>query len=83
MACDHCASTHAAIPPTLKVAPETVEAHLAGQSDNPRTGAILTLATAVITAKDMVPDPDLAAGLRKATPFEIEASENPAFLRLV
>lgn len=77
-ACDYCASAHAAISASLKVAPETVEAHLAGQSDDPRTGAILRLATAIVAAKGMVPDADLAAakgaGLSEADIVETVAN---------
>ncbi len=60
-ACDYCASAHAAISAGLKVAPATIDAHLAGRSDDPRTAAILRLATAIVAAKGMVGDPDLAA----------------------
>jgi len=60
-ACDYCASAHAAISAGLKVAPETIEAHLAGHSDDPRTAAILVLAQAVVAAKGMVADADLSA----------------------
>jgi len=77
-ACDYCASAHAAISASLKVAPETVEAHLAGKSDDPRTGAILKLATAIVAAKGMVPDADLAAakvaGLSEADIVETVAN---------
>lgn len=60
-ACDYCASAHAAISAGLKVAPETIDAYLAGQSDDPRTAAILRLATAIVQAKGLVADSDLAA----------------------
>jgi uncharacterized peroxidase-related enzyme len=69
-ACDYCASAHAAISAGLKVAPETIDAHLAGRSDDPRIAAILALAKAIVTAKGMVADADLAsardAGLSEA-----------------
>lgn len=60
-ACDYCASAHAAISAGLKVAPATIEAHLAGRSDDPRTAAILTLARAIVAARGMVADADLSA----------------------
>jgi AhpD family alkylhydroperoxidase len=60
-ACDYCASAHAAISAGLKVAPETIEAHLAGHSDDPRTAAILGLAKSIVAAKGMIADADLSA----------------------
>ena len=60
-ACDYCASAHAAISAGLKVAPEAVEDHLAGRSDDPRLAAILKLAVAIVAARGMVTDADLAA----------------------
>ncbi|MCL5776171.1 carboxymuconolactone decarboxylase family protein [Limibaculum sp. FT325] len=60
-ACDYCASAHAVISAGLKVAPEAVEAHLAGRSDDPRIDAILTLSVAIVAARGMVSDRDLAA----------------------
>lgn len=60
-ACDYCASAHAAISAGLKVAPETIDAHLAGRSDDPRTAAILKLASAIVQARGMVADADLVA----------------------
>ncbi|MCT8330367.1 carboxymuconolactone decarboxylase family protein [Albidovulum sediminis] len=76
-ACDYCASAHAAISAGLKVSPSTVDAHLAGQSDDPRTAAILRLATAIVTARGMLEDADLAsargAGLSEADIVETVA----------
>jgi uncharacterized peroxidase-related enzyme len=76
--CDYCASAHAAISAGLKVAPEAVEAHLAGRSDDPRTGAILKLAKAIVAARGLVSDGDLAAartaGLTEADIVETVAN---------
>ena len=76
-ACDYCASAHAAISASLKVAPEAIDAHLAGRSEDPRTAAILKLATAILAAKGMVADGDLAsaraAGLSEADVVETVA----------
>ena len=76
--CDYCASAHAAISAGLKVAPATIDAHLAGRSDDPRTAAILLLATAIAAAKGMVEDADLAsahdAGLTEADSVETVAN---------
>lgn len=60
-ACDYCASAHSAISAGLQVAPETIDAHLAGRSEDPRTAAILRLAVAIVQARGMVADGDLAA----------------------
>ncbi|MEQ9490411.1 MAG: carboxymuconolactone decarboxylase family protein [Alphaproteobacteria bacterium] len=77
-ACDYCASAHAAISAGLKVAPAAIEAHLAGRSDDPRTDAILALATAVVATKGMLADADLAfakaAGLSEADIVETVAN---------
>ena len=77
-ACDYCASAHAAISSGLKVAPETIDAHLAGRSEDPRSAAILRLATAIVAAKGMVDDTDLAAarnaGLTEADIVETVAN---------
>lgn len=62
--CDYCASAHAAISAGLKVSPATIDAHLVGRSDDPRVAAILKLATAIVEAKGMVSDDDLAAARR-------------------
>lgn len=68
--CDYCASAHAAISAGLKVPTETVDAHLAGRSDDPRTAAILTLATKIVHTRGMLADDDIAnaraAGLSEA-----------------
>ena len=58
--CDYCASAHAAISRALKVDPEDIDAHLAGQSDSPRTSAILALSVAIVTKKGLVSDDDIA-----------------------
>ncbi|MBL8707804.1 MAG: carboxymuconolactone decarboxylase family protein [Rhodospirillaceae bacterium] len=60
-ACDYCASAHAAISAGLKVAPEAVEAHLAGRAEDPRLAAILKLAVAIVTNRGVLADADLAA----------------------
>ena len=69
-ACDYCASAHAAISAGLKVPPATVEAHLAGRSEDPRMAAILELAVAIVVERGMLADADLAvareAGLSEA-----------------
>ncbi|MCB1479275.1 MAG: carboxymuconolactone decarboxylase family protein [Tepidamorphaceae bacterium] len=59
-ACDYCASAHAAISAGLKVAPDAVEAHLAGRSDDPRLAAILKLALAIVAKRGLIEDADLA-----------------------
>ncbi|MGD9525132.1 MAG: carboxymuconolactone decarboxylase family protein [Gemmatimonadales bacterium] len=59
--CDYCASAHAAISAGLKVPPATIDAHLAGQSDDPRTAAILRLATAIVADRGRVANAELAA----------------------
>lgn len=77
-ACDYCASAHGAISAGLKVAPSVIEAHLAGRSDDARTGAILKLATTIVAAKGMVADSDIlaakAAGLSEADIVETVAN---------
>ena len=60
-ACDYCASAHAAISAGLKVPPAAIEAHLAGRADDPRLAAILRLAVAIVAARGLVSDADLAA----------------------
>ncbi len=76
--CDYCASAHAAISAGLKVAPAMIEAHLRGRSDEPRTAAILRLATAIVGARGKVADSDLAdarkAGLTEADIVETVAN---------
>lgn len=76
-ACDYCASAHAAISAGLKVAPETIDAHLAGRSDDPRTAAILRLAGAIVASRGMVADDQLStarnAGLTEADIVETVA----------
>ena len=57
--CDYCASAHAAISAGLKVAPESIDAHLAGRSDDPRTAAILRLAQAIVEMRGRASDADL------------------------
>ncbi len=75
--CDYCASAHAAISAGLKVAPEAIEAHLSGQSDDPRMAAILALARAIVAARGMVADIDLAAA-RQAGLSEADIVETVA-----
>ena len=62
--CDYCASAHAAISAGLKVAPKTVDAHLAGRSDDPRVQAILTLAQAIVQHRGRASDADLEQARR-------------------
>lgn len=59
--CDYCASAHAAISTGLKVAPDVIDAHLAGRSGDPRTAAILRLALAIVQTRGLVAEADLAA----------------------
>lgn len=77
-ACDYCASAHSAISAGLKVAPEAISRHLAGSSDDPHIAAILRLATAIIAAKGLVGDAELAAaraaGLTEADIVETVAN---------
>ncbi|MCV2888331.1 carboxymuconolactone decarboxylase family protein [Ruegeria aquimaris] len=77
-ACDYCASAHAAISAGLKVTPDTIDAHLAGRSDDPRTAAILALASAIVSSRGMVSDADLdaakAADLSEADIVETTAN---------
>ena len=76
--CDYCASAHAAISGGLKVAPETIDAHLAGRSDDPRLAAILSFATDVVAARGKVSDAAIAearaAGLSEADIVEVVAN---------
>lgn len=77
-ACDYCASAHAAISSGLKVSPSTIEAHLAGRSDDPRTAAILDLAAEIVGTRGMLSDGDIAkarsAGLNEADIVETVAN---------
>lgn len=77
-ACDYCASAHAAISAGLKVPAAAIDAHLEGRSDDPRTGAILALATSIVSAQGMVADADLVAakavGLTEADIVETVAN---------
>lgn len=59
-ACDYCASAHAAISSGLKVSPDTIEAHLVGQSDDPRLAAILRLSVALVKTQGLVTETDLS-----------------------
>ena len=77
--CDYCASAHAAISASLKVAPDTIDAHLAGRSDDPRTAAILRLATAIVATRGLVDDSDLKAA-REAGLTEAEIVETVALV---
>ena len=65
--CDYCASAHGAISKGLSVAENQIEAHLRGQSDDPRTAAVLALATEIVRTGGQLPDASLdqarAAGL--------------------
>ena len=77
-ACDYCASAHAAISTGLKVPPEAIDDHLAGQSDDPRLAAILALATVIIERRGKISDGDIAraraAGLTDADIVETIAN---------
>lgn len=59
--CDYCASAHAAISAGLKVAPAAIDAHLAGQSDDPRLAAVLKLAVDIVVARGLIEDDALSA----------------------
>lgn len=76
--CDYCASAHAAISSGLKVSPATIDAHLDGRSDDPRTAAILGLAAEIVSTRGMVSDGDIAkarsAGLTEADIVETVAN---------
>ncbi len=77
-ACDYCASAHAAISAGLKVPNEAIDDHLAGRSEDPRTAAILMLATEIVEHRGMVSDDDIArvraAGLTEADIVETVAN---------
>ena len=76
--CDYCASAHAAISAGLKIAPETIEDHLEGRSNDPRTAAILKLALSIVEHKGKVADVDVtaarAAGLSESDLVETVAN---------
>ena len=59
--CDYCASAHAAISTGLKVPSETIDDHLAGRSSDPRTAAVLSLATEIVERRGKVSDDDIAS----------------------
>lgn len=77
-ACDYCASAHAAISAGLKVAPETIDAHLAGRSDDPRTAAILKLASplpaSIATRRESSPSGPVAGSAMEAMPVNMARS---------
>lgn len=76
-ACDYCASAHAAISKGMKVAPADIDGYLSGRADDPRTAAILSLATAIVETRGMVSDSVLTdarhAGLSDADIVETVA----------
>lgn len=76
--CDYCASAHAAISAGLKVSSEVIDDHLAGRSTDPRTAAILSLATEIVNRRGMLSDDDIstarAAGLSEADIVETVAN---------
>lgn len=59
--CDYCNAAHTAISKSLKVADADVEAHRHGQSQDPRTNAILKLAVAIVEKQGFVSNEDLNA----------------------
>lgn len=59
-ACDYCASAHAAISSGLNVSADAIDAHLVGQADDPRLRAILQLSIAIVKARGLVTETDLA-----------------------
>ena len=59
-ACDYCASAHAAISTGLKVPQDAIEAHLAGQSDDPKLAAVLRLSIAIVNARGLVTNSELS-----------------------
>lgn len=59
--CDYCASAHSAISAGLKLDEAAIAAHLEGRAADPRTGAILRLAVAIVESRGMVADADLVA----------------------
>ncbi len=76
--CRSLRTAHAAISAGLKVAPETIDAHLAGRSSDPRTAAILRLAKAIVVTRGQVAASDLdaakAAGLTESEIVETVAN---------
>lgn len=77
-ACDYCASAHAAISSGFKVDQADIDAHLAGRSDDPRTAAMLTLATGIVKTAGQLSDGDVeqarTAGLSDADIVETVAN---------
>lgn len=59
--CDYCASAHSAISKSLKVDEAEITARLDGRSSDPKLGAILKFAVAVIDKRGFVSDDDLSA----------------------
>ena len=59
--CDYCASAHAAISTGLKVPSEAIDDHLAGRSSDPRTAAVLSLATEIVERRGKVSDDEIAS----------------------
>jgi uncharacterized peroxidase-related enzyme len=59
--CDYCASAHTAISALQKRDPIEVAANLTGQSSDPRTAAILALATAIISTRGKISDAAVTA----------------------
>lgn len=79
--CNYCASAH-----TLKgrmegVAEDELAANLQGNSSDPHTQAILTLARAIVTKRGFIPDQDLAEA-RLAGVSDAEISEVVAAIAL-
>lgn len=77
-ACAYCLSAHSAIGKMLGLKPAQLDAARQGQSEDPRTGAALTFAQAVIDARGGVGESDLraarSAGLTDAQLAEIVAA---------
>lgn len=76
--CDYCASAHAAISKGLKVDGEEISRRLIGQSNDPKTAAILKLAKIVVDERGIVTDEQLAAargaGLTEGEIIEVIAN---------
>ncbi len=76
--CDYCASAHTAAGGRLGVPPEELRANLEGHSGDPKRGAILRFARAVVVERGWVSDADLsearAAGLSDGEITEVVAA---------
>jgi uncharacterized peroxidase-related enzyme len=75
--CDYCASAHTLIGKGAGVNQSELEKNLSGESDDPQTQALITLATKVVRDRGNLSDQDLAdargAGLTEAQIVEVIA----------